>query len=120
MFAADWVPGGFGLDKQFNPARYRGSSIDTTSHVIRTDGQIGDDAGGEYPGSLAELERGVKKLEHEMHPPILPRGLADLEFGDERHYVQKIADLAQKNGAKVAFLFFPITLGRTGCRTSRS
>jgi hypothetical protein len=108
LFAADWLPGGLGLAKTFDPARYKGSSVDTTGNVVMPDGHIKD---GENPASRAELERGVTKLERETHPPILPQGLADLEFGDERHYVREIAELAQKNGAKVAFVFLPYYTG---------
>ena len=108
LFAADWLPGGLGLAKAFDRAHYKGSSIDTTGSIVLPDGRIKD---GETPGSQAELMRGVRKLEAGSHPPILPSRLADLEFGDERHYVREIAELAQKNGARVAFLFLPYYTG---------
>jgi hypothetical protein len=108
LFAADILPGGLGLAKRFDPAHYRGSSVDTTGNVLLPDGTIKD---GEHPGSHAELMRGVRKLEAGNHPPLLPRSLADVEFGDERHYTREIAELAEKNGAKVAFLFLPYYTG---------
>ena len=108
LFAADLLPGGLGLAKEFNAARYRGSSIDTTGSVVLPDGRIKD---GENPASAAELDRGVKKLEAGEHPPILPDSLANLEFGDERHNVTQIAELARKHGARVAFLFLPYYTG---------
>ena len=108
LFAADWVPGGLGLAKQFNPSRYRGQSVDTTGSIVLPDGRIKD---GEHPGTPAELAQGAKKYEAGIHSPFLPESLADLEFGDERHYVRAIADLARKNGAKVAFLFLPYYTG---------
>lgn len=108
LFAANWFPGALGLTKAFDPSHYRGSSIDTTGSIVLPDGRIKD---GENPGSQAELMRGVRKLEDGVHPPILPSRFADLEFGDERHYTEKIAELAQKNGAKVAFLFLPYYTG---------
>jgi hypothetical protein len=104
LFAADLLPGGLGLAKEFNPAQYKGSSIDTTGSVVLPDGRIKD---GENPASAAELERGVKKLEAGEHPPILPGSLANLEFGDERHNVEEIVELARKHGARVSFLFLP-------------
>jgi hypothetical protein len=104
LFAADLLPGGLGLGKEFNPARYRGSSVDTTGSVVLPDGRVKD---GENPASAAELARGVNKFEAGEHPPNLPDNLADLEFGDERHNVSQIAELARKHGARVAFLFLP-------------
>ena len=108
LFVADIMPGGLGLAKDFDPTHYRGSSVDTTGNVLLPDGSIKD---GEHPASHAELLRGVRKLEAGMHPPLLPPGLADVEFGDERHYTREIAELARKNGAKVAFLFLPYYTG---------
>ncbi len=108
LFAANWAPGGLGLTKTFDRAHYRGSSIDTTGNIVLPDGRIKD---GENPGSHTELMRGVRKLEDGNHPPILPSRFADLEFGDERHYTREIAELAQKNDAKVAFLFLPFYTG---------
>jgi hypothetical protein len=46
-------------------------------------------------------------------PPILPRRYADLEFGDERHYVRSIVEKAHARGIKVAFLGLPSYLGDT-------
>ncbi len=108
LFAASLLPGGLGLAKDFDPAHYKGSSIDTTGSVVLPDGRIKD---GENAASKAELERGVKKLEGGMHPPILPARLADLEFGDERTSTSRIAELARRNGAKVAFVFLPYYSG---------
>jgi hypothetical protein len=108
LFAADLVSGGFGLAREFDPAHYKGSSIDTTGSVVLPDGRIKD---GESPASAAELARGVAKLEAAMHPPILPDRLANLEFGDERHNVAQIVELARKHGTQVAFLFLPYYTG---------
>jgi hypothetical protein len=108
LFAADLAPGGLGLAKTFDPAHYRGSSVDTTGSVVLPDGRIKD---GENPAPEAELERGVTKLVRRTHPPILPERLADLEFGDERTYIRRIAELAERNGAKVAFVFIPYYTG---------
>jgi len=108
LFAADLLPGGLGLTKTFEPARYRGSSIDTTGSIVLPDGTIRD---GENPASAAELSRGVKKLEAGEHPPLLSDALADFEFGDERHNVAEIVALAHAHGAEVAFLFLPYFTG---------
>jgi hypothetical protein len=99
LFAANLLPGGAGLMKEFDAANYQGHSVDTTGSVVLPDGEIKE---GELPASAAELARGVKKLEAGMRPPILPSRFADLEFGDERFYVRQIADLAKEHGAQVA------------------
>ena len=104
LFAADFLPNEAGLAKRFDPARYEGSSIDTTGSIVLPDGTIKD---GERAASASELARGVKKLEFGAHPPFLPAALSDLEFGDERANVARIAELARKQGTKVAFLFLP-------------
>jgi hypothetical protein len=108
LFFADLMPDAFGLSKSFDPGKYRGSSIDTTGNIVLPDGRIKD---GETPGSAAELDRGVRKLEASMRPPLLPAELAELEFGDERHYVRAIAEMAKAHGAKVAFLALPYHRG---------
>ncbi len=108
LFAADRLPGGLGLATDFDPARYRGSSVDTTGSVVLPDGRIKD---GERPGSPEDLARDARKLVAGNHPPLLPASLADLEFGDERHYTRAIAELARRNGAQVAFLFLPFYTG---------
>jgi hypothetical protein len=108
LFAADLFPQAAGLTKTFDARRYDGPSVDTTGSVILPDGRIKE---GERPASYQELERGVRKLEAGAHPPFLPRSMADVEFGDERHYLTEIIDLAHAHGVKVAFLFLPYYAG---------
>ena len=108
LFAANLLPDGLGLAKTFDPAHYRGSSIDTTGNIVLPDGRIKN---GEVPASHAELMRGVHKLEAGMRPPILPASLSDVEFGDERHYIREIAKLARANGARIVFLYIPFYTG---------
>jgi hypothetical protein len=108
LFGADMAPGPSGLSKSFDPARYAGPSIDTTGDVHLPDGTVKD---GHDPASHAELMRGVRKLEHGAHRPLLSRTWADVEFGDERFYIRRICDLAKAHGAKVAFLFLPYYTG---------
>jgi hypothetical protein len=108
LFAANLAPGLLGMPKSFDPARYRGPTIDTTGSIVLPDGSVKN---GEEPASAAELARGVSKLEHNTHPPLLPAADADIEFGDERHNIRQIAELAQSHGARVAFLFLPFYTG---------
>jgi hypothetical protein len=107
LFAAYAVPGAFGLSNTFQPDRYK---ADQTEDIIFT-----PDGGTPRPASQAapfeELEAGAEHLRAGTHPPFLPPSLADLEFGDERHYIRRIVASAYAHGAKVAFLFLPYYTG---------
>lgn len=116
LFAASWLPGGTGLARRFDPARYQGPSLDATGNEVLPDGRIKE---GVKPASMHELLRGVHKLERGMHPPILPARYADLEFGDERHYVREICRMARAKGVKVAFLFLPYYTGPDSIQESK-
>ena len=107
LFATDLLPEGSELTKEFDPASYRGTSIDTTWTGIIPDGRI-------LPATAAppaELARQVTKFQSALHPPFLPLKYQDLEFGSERFYVAQIAELAKKHGARVAFLYQPYYTG---------
>jgi hypothetical protein len=107
LFAADVFPALAGQTKQFDPGRYRGPSVDTTGNITLPGGKIKDAV---HPATSAELQRGVRKLQAGEHRPLLP-GHADLEFGDERHYIRAICDLARAKGVPVAFVFIPYYSG---------
>lgn len=105
----EWLaPGVLGPPLEFDPSTYGGHALDTTGDIRLPDGRIKN---GSKPAEMAELMRGVHKLERGLHPPLLPRTLADLEFGDERYYIGEIARLARARGIKVAFLFLPYYTG---------
>ena len=104
LFLEDVAPAAFGAPKAFSALGYPGPSIDTTGSKILPGGAYKE---GDLPASAAELERGVHKLEAGDHPPFLPKTYADAEFGDDRYYVRRIADLARARGVKVAFLYLP-------------
>jgi hypothetical protein len=108
LFFEDVAPDLFGGDKHFSAADYRGRSIDTTGSLTLPGGVHKE---GDLPASARELARGVHKLEAGEHPPILPGRYADVEFGDERYYIRRIADLARAKGVKVAFLSLPYYTG---------
>jgi len=108
LFAADLWPASQDLSKAFNPRRFAGDSVDTTGSIVLPDGSIKE---GERPASAAELDRGVRKLQHGMHPPILPDQFRDLEFGAERSNIRRIAALARAHGTQVAFVFIPYFTG---------
>lgn len=101
------APQAAGLTDHFDPGRYDPDPPNPTS-VVKPDGSVQD---WTQPASPQELQRGITKLERGMHPPILPASLADIEFGDERHYIRRIVAAAQEKGVKVAFLFIPYCTG---------
>jgi hypothetical protein len=105
LFLADLSPSLMGLTKTFDPATYRGSNIDTTG------AQFFPDRSGSVPAQHDELMRGVHKLEQGLRPPVLPASLRDVEFGDERHYIREIAELARAKGTRIVFLSLPFYTG---------
>jgi hypothetical protein len=108
LLAAGLSPESFGMRRDFDPADYAGPALDITGNIKLPDGTI---KRTDLPASRAELERGVKKLEAGMTPPLLPARYADIEFGDERTYVRRIAAMARARGIKVAFLALPYYTG---------
>ena len=108
LSAARIAPGFFGLRKDFDPGRYWGHSKQSTGDILLPGGKIkeGDDA-----APLAELERGVHKLEKGSTPPILPASMSHIEFGDEYVWTRRIAELAQQHNVKIVFLFIPYYTG---------
>jgi hypothetical protein len=104
LFVASRFPGWQGLNTTFEPALFEGDSLDTTGSIRLPDGRIKD---GEDAATASELARGVHKLERNNHPPFLPARYGDLEFGDERHYVEAIARDARARGVQVMFLYLP-------------
>lgn len=108
LFAGYVAPQTVGLTDHFDPAHYDPDPANPTS-VLNPDGSVAED--WTKAASPAELQRGIHKLEAGMTPPILPASLADVEFGDDRHYIRRIVAAAQRKGVKVAFLFIPYCTG---------
>jgi hypothetical protein len=108
LFAARLFPAAFDMPAAFDPARYAGADFDSTVSFTTGDG-IHVERNHRVP--KASLEAGVARLEHGMRPPLLGPGLADVEFGDERLHVARIAEAAQVRGIKLAFLFLPYYTG---------
>jgi hypothetical protein len=108
LLAAGLSPESFGMRRSFRPGDYAGPALDITANIKLPDGSI---KRTDIPASLAELERGVRKLEAGTTPPLLPERYADIEFGDERTYIRRIAAMAKARGIKVAFLAIPYYTG---------
>lgn len=102
LFLADLWPSLTGLTKTFDPATYLGSNIDMRPAAL---------VNRINPAPRDELISDVNKLEKGIHPPILPASLRDVEFGDERHFIREIAELAREKGTRVVFLSLPYYTG---------
>jgi hypothetical protein len=109
LFAAEVAPGAAGLTKTFNPHAYDPDPAGPVEFRLKT----GAVRAADEAAPPEELAAGVHELEAGTRPPILPRQWADLEFGDDRHYVRRMVAAAQKKGVKVAFLFLPYYTGPT-------
>lgn len=103
LTAARIFPRAMGLRAAFDPARYAGSSIDARDFL--------PEGAGEGAAPLGELNRGVRKLEAGNTPPLLPASWADVEFGDERHYLRAIMAAARAHGTRVVFVALPYYTG---------
>ena len=104
LFVANLAPGIMGLTKTFDPSAYPGSTIPTNRMLVLPDGSF---VNGDESGDPAEVERGVHKLVSGTKPRLMPERLADVEFGDERHYIRDIAAIAREHGTQVAFVVLP-------------
>ncbi|QYE35108.1 hypothetical protein KZX46_20730 [Polymorphobacter sp. PAMC 29334] len=106
LFAARAFPGVFDLPAKFDPARYAGTNPGRPlSFVLATEPDH------EEALTKAALVDQVRRYEAGVHPPILGERFADVEFGNERTYVARMAALAKRRGIRVAFLFLPYYTG---------
>jgi hypothetical protein len=104
LFGAKLFPSLSGLNDQFNPKSYEGADRPFLSILHLPDGRIIDRT---KVVSAESLEHDVQARALAVHPPILPASLADVEFGEDRHYVREIVKLARASGTKVAFVSIP-------------
>jgi hypothetical protein len=96
-------PGAFNVALRFDPASYAGSSYDATISSRFVPERFLDHG----PVPRTKLVKDAAEWERSLTPPLLPADLADLEFGDERFYIKRIAALAKARGVKLAFLYIP-------------
>ncbi len=102
LFAAQYFPRLFALPLTFDPARYRGSNLETTG-TTRTGDNIILTRDRVVPRE--HLDALVAHYRQGLNPPILGPRFADEEFGDERTYVRRMVALARARHVRVAFLF---------------
>ena len=108
LVAGAIAPETFGMTRQFDPARYAGTGYDTTVSFTTGDGDFIE---RDKVVPAATLAEGVRRYEKGVNPPILKPDLADLEFGDERTNIARMAKTAAAQGSKIAFLFLPYYTG---------
>lgn len=108
LFAAQAFPTVFALPARFDPARYAGSNPVRPATFVAG---AGNDVDHEIVLSQAALASQVRRYEAGVRPPVLGARFADIEFGDERTYVARIAAMARARGIRVAFLFLPYYTG---------
>lgn len=106
LLAARIAPDAMGLAPRFDPASYRGSILDPSGDNFLPESQRRNG-----PTPLAELQRGVAKLEAGNTPPLLPPALADQEFGDERINIRRIIAAARAHGTRIVFVALPYYTG---------
>jgi hypothetical protein len=109
LFAARIAPWASDLSPTFDPNQY--TPEQGVSDVYRTmDGRLESTS---RQATMEELEEGARAFRNGVTPPILPRSLADVEFGDERESIRRIVAAARRHGVKVAFLSQPYWSGPT-------
>ena len=108
LAAAALVPDAFDLPTRFDLARYRSVDPDTTRSFQAADGHLVD---RDHRVPKTDLDAQVVDFERGVRPPALGLAWRDVEFGDDRTYVARMARLAQAHGVKVAFLFLPYYTG---------
>lgn len=108
LFAARYFPQVFGLTEHFERKSYRGSNFDSTLSYRSGTGRWVE---REREVPAADLERNRRAYESWANLPSHDRRFADIEFGNERTYVRRIAKLAQARGIRIVFLFLPYYRG---------
>lgn len=102
-----WLPETFGLQGDFDPALYAGSTVDARSMLDFTE----DPERLDTPEHAALLEQQSQQRHRQIQPPILPESLVWVEFGVSRSYIARIMALAEAHDVEVAFLFLPFYKG---------
>jgi hypothetical protein len=108
LLAAQAFPAVFDLPAAFDPKRYAGTNPGRPLSFVVAAGAEPD---YEEPLTKAALVAQVRRYEAGVHPPVLGDRFADIEFGDERTYIARMATLARQRGIRVAFLFLPYYTG---------
>jgi len=104
---ASRLPEVFGYRRDFDPARYAGTTPD---HRVFNDPNWTPSNEAEQLRSLDHAQAVAKdsaQRRHEITWPVLPEALGGIEFGISRHYVNDLVKLSQEHHFDLAFLFLP-------------
>lgn len=104
LFARSLAPDLFGLTK-FDESAYWGTDHDTTLTFTTPTGKVVD---RDRIVPADELRGPARARIASITPPLLPRSMAEREFAIEYYYTRQIAELARRNGTRVAFLYLPV------------
>ncbi|WP_299444718.1 hypothetical protein [uncultured Rhodospira sp.] len=108
---ASVVPEAFGRRAAFDPAAYLGSTPDLRTFNDPDWSRAGEDAELADPEHAAMLDRQSARRYRELTKAILPESLAWIEFGVPRTYIERLADLADRHGVRLVFLYLPFYKG---------
>jgi hypothetical protein len=104
LFGALLFPNAFGLDRQFDAARYASFPIDLTVTHGMPDGQwINMDRA--LP--LSELLVQRKKYARQLARDTTPAPIAQVLNADDHGYIREIHRLAAAHGTKIVFVYIP-------------
>ncbi|MGL4543417.1 MAG: hypothetical protein ACRCUI_12975, partial [Polymorphobacter sp.] len=117
LFLASLLPESFDLPKSFDPAKYRGTTPETTESFMLVPGRwIEMDA--QVPvGTLIAGARASEERRGEASR--LPAAIADRLYADETAYTRQIVDAARAHGVRVAFVYSPSFSGPTTVQEGR-
>jgi hypothetical protein len=109
LWAATAMPEAFGYPPRFDPSRYPGSAIDYRG----LPGWKPVEPTWPYGSAqhAADLAAESDRRKRGMTRPLLPAGMADVEYGVSRGSIEAIARLARANGTKLVFLYLPFYRG---------
>jgi hypothetical protein len=105
LFLQTTLPAMFGVRTAFDPKTYWGTDHDTTvSHWGSNGKWVERDAVRPAAALGAQVDSKVAS----RTPVLLPAGFRDYEYVLERTYTRRIADLAQRHGIAIGFVYLPI------------
>jgi hypothetical protein len=92
------------LTPDFVPPPYQGPNLDENEYLVTLDGVRHSLS---YSHTFAEMEAMRLQQEASVTPAVFPASLEWLEYRYPRYYIERIFELAARNGTKVVFLYLP-------------
>lgn len=106
LFVQTQLPETFGVHRDYTaPPPAAGEQPDPTTDIPPWELAEG---GSRQPQTEDQIRTAARARVWGINDTLLPEWGADFEFADERAYTRRIADLAEANGTKLAFLYLPI------------